>query len=156
MPAYIIYDQRLPCGWTLTCQVSVGKHARPWRLCCCSCHHTDRRSSYPVITLSILQTVSPRCCMFSLFLFLLMNVQFSVNSTIMLLTALHYASICSYASTLLLCSKLCQHNSPRPTHYYIQGWGAWPHSIIFWQLLDNGLNQSYLACGLLCVKQAVS
>ena len=35
-------------------------------------------------------------------------------STIMLLTVLHYASICSYASTLLLCSKLCQHNSPRP------------------------------------------
>ncbi len=32
----------------------------------------------------------------------------------MLSAALHYASICSYASTLLLCSKLCRHNSPRP------------------------------------------
>ena len=53
--------------------------------------------------------------MFSLLLLLLMNIQFSANSTIMLLAALHYASICSYASTLLLCSKLCQHNSPRPT-----------------------------------------
>ena len=35
-----------------------------------------------------------------LLLFLLMNIQFSANSTIMLLTALHYASICSYASAL--------------------------------------------------------
>ncbi len=31
-----------------------------------------------------------------------------------LLVQLCYASICSYASTLLLCSKLCRHNSPRP------------------------------------------
>ena len=41
---------------------------------------------------------------------------FQANSTNMLLTALHYASICSYASKLLLCSKLCQHNSPWPKH----------------------------------------
>ena len=45
---------------------------------------------------------------------LLINIQFSANSTIMLLAALHYASVCSYASTLLLCSKLCQHNLPGP------------------------------------------
>ena len=38
----------------------------------------------------------------------------------MLLTVLHYASICSYASTKLLCSKLCQHNSPRPTDSVIE------------------------------------
>ena len=42
-----------------------------------------------------------------------------LNSTIMLVIVLHYASICSYASILLLCSKLCQHNSPRPiAHFY--------------------------------------
>ena len=104
------------CGWTLTCHVSVGKDARLWRLRCCRCYHADHRSSCSLIRLSILWTVSPWCCMFSLLLFLLMNIQFSANSTIMLLTALHYASICSYASTLLLCSKLCQHNSPRPNH----------------------------------------
>ena len=38
-----------------------------------------------------------------------------LNSTIMLVIVLHYASICSYASVLLLCSKLCWHTSPRPT-----------------------------------------
>ena len=43
-----------------------------------------------------------------------MNIQFSANSTTMLLTALHYTSICSYATKLLLCSILCQHNFPRP------------------------------------------
>ena len=41
-----------------------------------------------------------------------------INSTIMLLAALHYPSICSCASTLLLCSKLCQHNSPSPSNYW--------------------------------------
>ena len=114
--------QRLPYGWTLTCYMSAGKHARPWRLRCCRCHNTDRRVSYSLIRLSRLQTVSPWCCMFLLLLLLLMNIQFSVNSTIMLYTALRYASICSYASTLLLCSKLlcskllCQQNSPKPTY----------------------------------------
>jgi len=34
---------------------------------------------------------------------------------VMLLKVCHYASICSYAFTLLLCSKLCCHNSQRPT-----------------------------------------
>ena len=34
-----------------------------------------------------------------------MNIQFSANSTTVLLTALHYTSIRSYASTLLLCSN---------------------------------------------------
>ena len=99
MPAYnIIHDQRLPCDWTLTCHVSVGKHARSWRLHWC--HHTDCKASYSLVTLSRLQTVSPWCCMFSLLLLLLMSIQ------IMLLTALHCASIlCSYASILL---KLCQ------------------------------------------------
>ena len=91
MPTYnIIHDQRLPCGWTLTYHVSVGKHARPSRLRCYRCHHTDRRFSYSLIRLSILQTVSPWCCMFSLLLFLLMNIQFSANSTIMLLDAASY------------------------------------------------------------------
>ena len=43
------------------------------------------------------------------------SITMLLNSTIMLMIVLHYASICSYASILLLCSKLCQHNSPRPT-----------------------------------------
>ena len=43
------------------------------------------------------------------------SITMLLNSTIMLVIVLHYASICSYASILLLCSKLCQHNSPRPT-----------------------------------------
>ena len=42
------------------------------------------------------------------------SITMLLNSTIMLVIVLHYASICSYASILLLCSKLCQHNSPRP------------------------------------------
>ena len=42
------------------------------------------------------------------------KTSFHSNITIILLTALLYASMCSYASTLLLCSKLCQHNSSRP------------------------------------------
>ena len=42
------------------------------------------------------------------------SITMLLNSTIMLVMVLHYASICSYASILLLCSKLCQHNSPRP------------------------------------------
>jgi len=66
MPASnIIHDQRLPCGWTLTCHVSLGKHARLWRLHCCSCHHTDRRSSYSLIRLSRLlahDVVCSHCC----------------------------------------------------------------------------------------------
>ena len=46
------------------------------------------------------------------------SITMVLNSTIMLVIVLHYASICSYASILLLCSKLCQHNSPRPTVRY--------------------------------------
>ena len=42
------------------------------------------------------------------------SITMLLNSTIMLVIVLHYASICFYASILLLCSKLCQHNSPRP------------------------------------------
>ena len=42
------------------------------------------------------------------------SITMLLNSTIMLVIVLHYASICCYASILLLCSKLCQHNSPRP------------------------------------------
>ena len=45
------------------------------------------------------------------------SITMLLNSTIMLMIVLHYASICSYASILLLCSKLCQHNSPRPNSY---------------------------------------
>ena len=45
------------------------------------------------------------------------SITMLLNSTIMLVIVLHYASICSYVSILLLCSKLCQHNSPRPTTY---------------------------------------
>ncbi len=37
------------------------------------------------------------------------------NQSIMLAAALHYAGICSYATTPLLCPKLCQHNSPMPS-----------------------------------------
>ena len=47
-----------------------------------------------------------------------------LNSTIMLVIVLHYASICSYASILLLCSKLCRHNSPRPNTGEV--WGRAP------------------------------
>ena len=43
-----------------------------------------------------------------------LSITMLLNNTIMLVVVLHYASICSYASILLLCSKLCQHNSPRP------------------------------------------
>ena len=43
------------------------------------------------------------------------SITMLLNSTIMLVVVLHYASICSYASILLFCSKSCQHNSPRPT-----------------------------------------
>ena len=58
------------------------------------------------------------------------SITILLNSTIMLVTVLHYASICSYASILLLCSKLCQHNSPRPractslldSLYWFGGW----------------------------------
>ena len=32
-----------------------------------------------------------------------------------LLRALYYAGICSYAACIILCPKLCWHNSPRPT-----------------------------------------
>ena len=42
------------------------------------------------------------------------SITMLLSSTIMLVIVFHYASICSYASILLLCSKLCQHNSPRP------------------------------------------
>ena len=43
------------------------------------------------------------------------SITMLLNSTVMLVMILHYASICSNAFILLLCSKLCQHNSPRPT-----------------------------------------
>ena len=33
-----------------------------------------------------------------------------------LLKALYYAGICSYAACIILCPKLCWHNSPRPTY----------------------------------------
>ena len=49
------------------------------------------------------------------------SITMLLNSTIMLVIVLHYASICSYASILLLCSKLCQHNLPRPNKR--QTWG---------------------------------
>ena len=48
------------------------------------------------------------------------SITMLLNSTIMLVIVLHYASICSYASILLLCSKLCQHNLPRPTAMWEQ------------------------------------
>ena len=116
MPAYnIIQDQRLPCSWALTCHVSVGKHARLWWLHCCRCHHTDCKVSCSLIRLSRLQTVSPWCCSYVLTIAVVVNeYPILAKCTIILLTALLYASMCSYASTLLLCSKLCQHNSSRP------------------------------------------
>ena len=61
------------------------------------------------------------------------SITMLLNSTIMLVIVLHYASICSYASILLLCSKLCQHNSPRPNGWMARKWSyaratAWPSS----------------------------
>ena len=53
-------------------------------------------------------------------------------SITMLVIVLHYASICSYASILLLCSKLCQHNSPRPTTMALLG-STW----LYFSLLDS-------------------
>ena len=35
-----------------------------------------------------------------------------------LLKALYYVGICSYAACIILCPKLCWHNSPRPTQFY--------------------------------------
>ena len=85
--------------------------------------------------------LAPWCCMFSRLLLLLMNIQFSANSTVMLLTALHCASIpgvCSYASTLLLCSRLCQHNSPRPNiHAGVWHLGVWHVGVWFVLLSSN-------------------
>ena len=41
---------------------------------------------------------------------------FQQAALLCLLKALYYAGICSYAACIILCPKLCWHNSPRPNN----------------------------------------
>ena len=43
------------------------------------------------------------------------NRQYFQQVLLCSLKALYYAGICSCAACIILCSKLCQHNSPRPS-----------------------------------------
>ena len=46
-----------------------------------------------------------------------------------LLRALCYAGICSYAACIILCPKLCWHNSPRPTILW-RSWNCLPQTFL--------------------------
>jgi len=48
------------------------------------------------------------------------NTQYFQQAVLLCLPkALYHAGICSYAACIILCPKLCWHNSPRPTLYWL-------------------------------------